>query len=144
MGTITALDDDAIEHLLRTARVGRIACADARVSARPYLVPIAYGYADGCVYCVSGPGRKIELMRGQPLVSFEADELQAEDRWASVIAEGEYEELVTRNERDAAVALMESQGLRPEVTPETIVYRIRLTAVSGRREVPDPVCACAD
>jgi hypothetical protein len=101
------------------------------------VVPLAYGYDGQAVYAHSGPGRKIRLMRANPLVTFEVDAAEAPDCWRSVIAEGVYEELVTPDERDRALAIIyPNPATRPVLPPETIVYRIRLTAKSGRYEVP--------
>lgn len=140
MGIIAVLPDEEIEALLRTAVVGRIACCahgHDGSEGRPYVVPLAYGYDGQAVYAHSGPGRKIRLMRANPLVTFEVDAAEAPDCWRSVIAEGVYEELVTPDERDRALAIIyPNPATRPVLPPETIVYRIRLTAKSGRYEVP--------
>ncbi len=140
MGIIHVLPDEGIEELLRTALVGRIACcahgADGG-DGRPYVVPLAYGYDGEAVYAHSGPGRKIRLMRAQPLVSFEVDQAEAPDRWRSAIAEGVYEEIVDSAERARALRIVYPlPAAVPELPPETVVYRIRLTAKSGRYEVP--------
>ena len=140
MGTIHVLPDDEIEELLRTAIVGRIACCawgKAGDDGRPFLVPLAYGYDGAAVYAHSGPGRKIQLMRAQPLVSFEVDTAEASDRWRSVIAEGTYDELTGPEERARALAIIYPPPAEvPALGAETIVYRIRLSAKSGRYEVP--------
>jgi nitroimidazol reductase NimA-like FMN-containing flavoprotein (pyridoxamine 5'-phosphate oxidase superfamily) len=142
MGTIHVLPDDQIEELLRTALVGRIACCahGAGVAAgddRPFLVPLAYGYDGEAVFAHSGPGRKIRLMRANPLVTFEVDRAEAPDRWRSVIAEGTYEELAEAAERKRALAIIyPPPATPPDLPPETVVYRIRLTGKSGRYEVP--------
>jgi nitroimidazol reductase NimA-like FMN-containing flavoprotein (pyridoxamine 5'-phosphate oxidase superfamily) len=89
------------------------------------------------VYAHSGPGRKIRLMRAQPLVSFEVDQAEAADRWRSAIAEGVYEELTDPAERARALAIIyPPPGVVPALGAATVVYRIRLTAKSGRYEVP--------
>ena len=79
MGVIRVLPVEGIEELLRTAVVGRIACCahGAGEAGRPYVVPLAYGYDGEAIYAHSGPGRKIRLMRAQPLVSFEVDDAAA-------------------------------------------------------------------
>ena len=140
MGTIHVLPDDQIEELLRTAIVGRIACCAwgaAGDDGRPFLVPLAYGYDGEAVYAHSGLGRKIRLMRAQPLVSFEVDAAEAADRWRSVIAEGTYEELLSPADRTRALAIIyPPPAPSPDLPDGTIVYRIRLTAKSGRYEVP--------
>ncbi|HEY8445648.1 MAG TPA: pyridoxamine 5'-phosphate oxidase family protein [Thermomicrobiales bacterium] len=141
MGVIAVLPESEIEELLRTAVVGRIACCGhgSEGDGRPYVVPLAYGYDGEAVYAHSSVGRKIRLMRANPLVTFEVDEAEAPDRWRSVIAEGVYEELTDPAERERAMAIIyPDPRTRPELPPETIIYRIRLTAKSGRYEVPSP------
>jgi nitroimidazol reductase NimA-like FMN-containing flavoprotein (pyridoxamine 5'-phosphate oxidase superfamily) len=138
MGKIFVLDDEGIERLLSTALVGRIAYASPTVNGgRPYIVPLAYGYDGHAVYAVGPVGQKIRVMREQPLVSFEVDTAEAEDRWQSVVAEGEYEELSDPMLRAHGLSVIFRDQPVP-VFPEThVVYRIRLTAKSGRFEVPD-------
>jgi nitroimidazol reductase NimA-like FMN-containing flavoprotein (pyridoxamine 5'-phosphate oxidase superfamily) len=137
MGAIHVLPEDQVEELLRTALVGRIACCAPAIDPRPYVVPLAYGYDGEAIYAHSGPGRKIRLMRANPLVAFEVDAAEAADRWRGVIAEGVYEELSDPAERAAALLVVyPPPAAVPDLPPETIVYRIRLTARSGRYEVP--------
>ncbi len=139
MGKIFVLDEDGIEELLRTALVGRIACCGhgARGDGRPYVVPLAYGYDGESAYAISGPGRKLAIMREQPLVTFEVDEATAEDRWRSVIADGEFEEINDPEERPRAIAIVAPSAGADSVSPDAIVYRVRLTNKTGRFEVPD-------
>ncbi len=140
MGKIYVLGDDEIERLLETALVGRIACCATSFDgeARPFLVPLAYGYDGEAAYAVSGPGRKIEIMRAQPKVSFEVDEAVAEDRWSSVIADGEYKELVTIEDRRYAHRVLFGEASdRPMFRDDQIVYRLQLTRKTGRFELPD-------
>lgn len=136
MGRIFVLDDDGIEGVLRRAIVGRIACC-AHDGERPYLVPIPFGYDGESVYSISGPGRKLEIMRAHPEVAFEVDEVEAEDRWRSVIADGVFEEITAPDARCRAIEIVAPKGGAATVAPEAIVYRIRLTRTSGRFEVPD-------
>lgn len=142
MGKIYVLPDHDIERLLRTALVGRIACCATEHDgqARPYVVPLAYGYDGASVYAFSGPGRKIDIMRHQPLISFEVDEAFAEDRWSSVIADGTFEELTEPADRALAhVVLFGENSAFPDFRPDQIVYRLRLTRKTGRFELPDDV-----
>ena len=76
-------------------------------------------------------------MRMQPLVTIEVDRAEASDRWRSVIAEGIYEELTDTAARERAIAIIYPDPQhRPDLPHNTIVYRIRLTARSGRYETP--------
>ena len=139
MGTIRVLPAEGIEALLRTAVVGRIACCGHGLSGdgRPYLVPLAYGYDGESIYAHSGPGRKLDLMRAEPRVTFEVDEAEASDRWRSVIAEGTFEEIDDPRQRNAALAVIYGPAGIPDLGTQTVVFRIRLTSRSGRYETPD-------
>jgi uncharacterized protein len=139
MGTIRELSAEGIEALLRTAIVGRIACCGHGLTGdgRPYLVPLAYGYDGDAVYAHSGPGRKLDLMRSEPRVTFEVDEADASDRWCSVIAEGTFEEIEDPRQREAALVVIYGPTGIPDLGAQTVVFRIRLTSRSGRYETPD-------
>jgi nitroimidazol reductase NimA-like FMN-containing flavoprotein (pyridoxamine 5'-phosphate oxidase superfamily) len=142
MGKIFVLDNEGIEQLLSTALVGRIACASPNEGGgRPYIVPLAYGYDGEAVYAMGPIGRKIRIMREQPLISFEVDEAIAEDRWCSVVAEGEYQELTTEAERQHALQTIVGANPLPELADGTIVYRLVLTQKTGRFELPDDEAA---
>lgn len=136
MGKIFVLGEEEIEELLRTALVGRLACC-RHDGDRPYLVPLAYGYDGESVYAISGPGRKLSIMREQPNVAFEVDEATAEDRWRSVIAEGVFEEITEPEARVRAIRIVAPVNGVDSVSPDAIVYRIRLSNKTGRFEVPD-------
>ncbi len=140
MGTIHSLPDAEIEELLATAIVGRIACCAHGLEGgdgRPYVVPIAYGYDGEAICAHSDVGRKIRLMRAQPLVSVEVDRAEAPDRWRSVIADGVYEELTDDAARARAISVIYPDLPRRPVLPDTtVIYRIRITAKSGRYELP--------
>lgn len=138
MGKIFVLDSEGIEQLLSTALVGRIACASpSEGGGRPYIVPLAYGYDGEAVYALGPLGRKIRIMREQPLISFEVDEAEAEDRWRSVVAEGQYQELITDDEKRHALGVIYGDNPMPEVADGTIIYRLVLTEKTGRFELPD-------
>jgi len=139
VGIIRVLPAEDIEDLLRTAIVGRIACCGHGTvgDGRPYLVPLAYGYDGDAIYAHSGPGRKLDLMRAEPRVTFEVDDAQAPDRWRSVIAEGSFEEIRESGQRDAALAVIYGPAGVPDLGSQTVVFKIRLTSRSGRYETPD-------
>lgn len=136
MGVIRHLDADGIEALLASSIVGRIACNAP--GERPYLVPLAYVYDGDSVYAVSGPGRKIDLMRADGRVSFEVDRVDRSDTWQSVVAEGEFEEVSDPDEIQMAIGLLEgATGVPVIMGDHSIVFRLRLTAKSGRYELPE-------
>ena len=138
MGKIFVLDAAGIENLLSTSLVGRIACAAPGVNdGRPTIVPLAYGYDGEAAYAVGPVGQKIRIMRVQPLVSFEVDTAEAEDRWQSAVAEGTYEELISPEAREKGLQVIFGDRERPFIPDSHVVYRLNFTAKTGRFEVPD-------
>lgn len=136
MGVIRHLEPDRIEALLANSIVGRIACNAP--GDRPYLVPLAYAYDGVSIYAVSGPGRKLDLMRADPRVSFEVDRVEASDTWQSVVAEAEFEDVSNIDEIQIAIGLLErATGVAVEMGEHSVVFRLRLTAKSGRFELPE-------
>jgi uncharacterized protein len=136
VGVIRHLEPAGIEELLTRSIVGRIACNAS--GDRPYLVPLAYAYDGEWIYAVSGPGRKIDLMRADSRVSFEVDRVETSDTWQSVVAEGEFEEVTDADEIQMAIGLLEgATGVAVEMGDHSIVFRLRLIVKSGRYELPD-------
>ncbi len=134
---IGLMSETEIEAMLFRHRVGRLGCT---ANDRPYVVPINYVFDGAYIYSYSSPGRKIEIMREQPLVAFQVDEIDSDASWRSVMIEGRYQELNGR-ERDAAIRLLahtDSVVTRTLSAGERIVvYRIMLTDRSGRFERRD-------
>jgi uncharacterized protein len=133
--------------VLADNRFGHLGCAK---NGLPYVVPIYYAYADNHLYAFSMPGKKIDWMRANPLVSVSVVEREHEParEWKSVIVDGRYEELPDRighkAERDHAWFLLsryadwwEPGALKPRTPPQSdhtayVFYRILIDQVSGR------------
>ena len=140
LGDLTA---DETDQLLRRQQLGRLGVVgDGRVS----IFPIAYGYDGTFIYGHSQLGLKVRLMRGHPDVCVEVEEVDSPAHWRTVLVHGRYEELWDQPSRDAAFAMIAAQGvptaplsLAPYSGPmETlIVYRIRVTEMTGRFEHDD-------
>jgi uncharacterized protein len=137
------LNREQTEQVLASEVIGRIGCQG---DGKTYVVPITYAYFDGAIYGHSGPGKKLEMMRANPEVCFEVDDLENLSNWRSVIAWGRFEEL----HGEAASKAMQklAEHLRPLMTSETsqphgsgaaanpqaVVYRINLHSMTGRFE----------
>ena len=138
-----------IETLLRKQLIGRIGC---RYGDSMYVVPISYAYDGEFVYCHTREGMKIEMMRKNPQLCFEVDQMHNMANWQSVIAWGTFEELTDVTERNKALHLLHERIL-PMISSETahlspdwpfppaelnkipgITFRIRLGEKTGRCE----------
>src|SRR5262245_5920570 len=88
----------------------RLAYLASAKEGRPYVVPIYYAYWGNALYAFSMPGKKIECMRANAMVSLLIEEKEQGREWKNVVVEGRYEELPDRIghkvERDRAWSLL--------------------------------------
>ncbi len=91
---IKDLDHKECIDLLRGQYVGRLAYLGGKT---PFVAPITYLYFDedgnDSIISYSLEGHKIEAMRGNPYVSLQVDQIDSINKWKSVLAQGEFEEL---------------------------------------------------
>lgn len=143
------LQPEQVEELLKTQIVGRIGCyADGET----YVVPISYAYDGTYIYCHTHEGKKSAMMRKNPSVCFEAEEMKDMANWKSVIVQGTFEELKDRKERNKAMQTLLNRYLpiissvtthlgehwpfHPDDTTDIhgIVFRIAVKEKTGRFE----------
>ena len=142
-----AITDPAeLESILREALVCRMGICDGEI---PYVVPMNYGYRDGCVFLHSAlEGRKIEVLRKNPNVclEFEKDvELVAAEepcsfsmKYRSVIASGKAVFLEGAEEKTRGLNAIMAQYTGKEYTfpqqalERIVVIRVDLDEVSGK------------
>jgi len=145
-----------IEEVLYNNVMGRIGCSDGE---RNYIVPISYIYDGQYIIAHSISGMKIDMMRKNPNVCFEVDEIKDHTNWRSVIVWGSYEELEDEREKQEAMKLFVNKTMRlkisetailPERTEKRvhprspgfikpIIYRIHVTEKTGRFENSDNI-----
>jgi uncharacterized protein len=64
-------DQQQIEEILSKAKFLRLALSDADI---PHIIPMAFGYKDNSIYLHSSQeGEKIDILKKNPRVCFEAD-----------------------------------------------------------------------
>lgn len=143
------LNDNEIELLLKNQLIGRIGC---HADNTTYVVPISYAYDGTYIYGRTFEGMKVNIMRKNPRVCFQADYMDNMANWQSVVAWGDYEELTEPAERNKALQLLSNREL-PLISSETthlsalwpfmpestenikgLVFRIRLVEKTGRYE----------
>ncbi|MEO6546595.1 MAG: pyridoxamine 5'-phosphate oxidase family protein [Ferruginibacter sp.] len=148
---IGILTNEEIAELLRTNVLGRIGCNDGE---KNYVVPINYAFDGKDIIAHSAMGLKIKIMRKNPQVCFEVDEMHSFTNWKSVIAWGEYQELRSQRERYYAIKLFADRMMhikisetaippangeyplvfRQEANSKSVIYRIVVNELSGRFE----------
>jgi nitroimidazol reductase NimA-like FMN-containing flavoprotein (pyridoxamine 5'-phosphate oxidase superfamily) len=90
------LDNTQIDDLLKDQVIGRIGCHFDDIT---YVVPVNYVYDGTSIYAHSANGMKIDMMRKNPKVCFEADAILGMTNWQSVIVWGKFEEITEINEK---------------------------------------------
>lgn len=143
---IDKLTEDQIDQVLTSQLVGRIGFHG---DGRTYILPVTYAFDGSHIYAHSRPGSKIEVMRKNPRVCFQVDVIDNLANWRSVLIDGEYEELTTKQHQLKAFNLLSarltpvitSQAARPQPNPppgekkrRPIFYRINILEKSGRYE----------
>lgn len=103
---IGELNEQQIEALLRETVVGRIACHQDDFI---YPVPVSYAYDETYIYAHSNEGTKLDVMRKNPNVCFEVDDVTDMTNWRSVIAWGRFEELTAENRDKMLTILLQRQ-----------------------------------
>lgn len=145
------LNDKEIDTVLKSNVFGRIGCHD---EGKTYVVPINYVYDGKDIIAHSVAGMKIQMMRKNPEVCFQVDEIIDFTNWKSVIVWGEYQEITDPMERYRAMKYFVDRTLRLKISetaipPETtmqrlhprspgnikpVIYRIVILEKSGRYE----------
>jgi len=136
------LSTQEIDQVLMTATVGRIGCHNDGVT---YVVPVTYAYDGSRILAHSAEGLKVRMMRDNPFVCFEVEDVANLGNWKSVIAWGTFHELHDTEALAAMGLLIEknkseimSETAMPqqrEKAPErAVVYAIELNDKTGRFE----------
>jgi nitroimidazol reductase NimA-like FMN-containing flavoprotein (pyridoxamine 5'-phosphate oxidase superfamily) len=141
------LKPEEIDQLLRTEQLGRIGCHAGGVT---YVVPVSYVFNGTHIYALAVEGMKLRMMRENPRVCFEVEQVQRWYNWQTVIVWGTFEEL-HGYEAERAYRLLHSR-LTPliefdsrtqagDVSPpgaaaanQFVLYRIRVEERTGRFE----------
>ena len=140
-------DKAEIESVLQKANICHLGLCD---NGLPYVVPVNYGYADGCLYIHSASeGRKIDLLRKNNLVSFTiytGDELVRSDKacnWSmkfrSVMGVGRATLIEDRQGKEAALRTImrhyseKSTDFDPSRVEKILIIKINIDTMAGKR-----------
>lgn len=146
------LSEEIMQEVLETGMVGRLGYTDGH---KIFIIPISYlFYNQKYIIAHSREGQKIDILRKNPNVCFEVDQIRNLENWKSVVLWGKYEEISDQRERYYALDLLirkimkhkltekkdieeEYEKIESMILPDrekTIVYRIHIEKKSGRYE----------
>jgi uncharacterized protein len=138
-----------IDDVLNRARICHLALCRNSI---PYVVPLNYGYADGCLYMHSaGEGRKIETLQANNTVSFTmyVDEKivanNAACKWStkykSVIGEGKAFLVEGQKAKEEALAIImrhysdKTFSFDPAKVGKAAVIKVVIDSLSGKQSI---------
>lgn len=141
-------DPTIIRNIFERGKICRLALFDGH---EPYLVPLNYGYSEPYLYFHSAPeGRKIEILRLNPLVCFEIEELTEivtgprscdyTTRYRSIIGYGRAEIIHDEDSiRHGLDVIMKQHGRNEGLEYDQayfrrmVLIRLRIERVSGKQ-----------
>ena len=138
------LSENEITDLISRVGYGHLACC---LNDRPYVVPAHYASDIGSIFIYTTEGKKFEIIKENPKVCLQIEEVVDKRHWQSVIIDGIAAQLEAGPERERALELI--LAVNPTLTPAVsvrwmdewvrenveVVYRVIPTATSGRRAV---------
>lgn len=141
---IEDMSDDEIRELLSQTEYGHLGCSRNDI---PYIVPIHYAYSEPNLYIYTTEGKKVEIIRSNPLVCLQVERVANKSDWESVIVTGKAVYLDDSADRERAVDLIKT--VNPTLTPAVsihwlddwirenreAVYRIQPRTITGRKTV---------
>ncbi|MEO0331404.1 MAG: pyridoxamine 5'-phosphate oxidase family protein [Bacteroidota bacterium] len=144
-----SLTDFQIETLLTSQVVGRLGCGQGEDL---YIVPILFAFDPPYIYSHTREGIKVALMRQQPQVCLEVDQIDNLANWRSVIIWGKFEELTDHAAEEGLQVLknrlyplqtgvysqsildLQAQDVSRVERRAEVIYRIKIERQSGRFE----------
>lgn len=138
---------EEIEDILQRGRLCHLGLVD---NGLPYVVPVNYGYADGCLYIHSArEGRKIDILHRNNLVSFNIyidDGMVQSDvacnwgmRYRSVMGTGAAALIEDRTKKEEALRIIMKHYAGPATAFQAarvdsiLIIKIRIESLTGKK-----------
>jgi len=144
---IGILTDYECRDILKSNYLGRIGCSQ---NGETYIVPVNYFFNGSSIIIHSQEGRKVKMMRKNPQVCFQVEEVKSFTRWKSVITWGNYLEITDEKEKwDALESFVahfihakasetthspegSAERVHPRSNLKVVVFKISINKISGR------------
>lgn len=136
VGILTPSD---IRAVLENGQTGHLGCW---ANGEGYIVPVTYALADGWIYGHTRMGKKVEMMRINPEVCLQVEDMRSRTEWKSVIVWGRFQELKDDRAAEAMRFLILKLGGQAsslesdfaDMLEGSILYGIEISKTTGRWE----------
>lgn len=113
----------------------------------PYVVPVHYAFDGQDLFIYTTEGKKADIIRVNPEICLQAEEVEDNENWKSVIVSGTAEQITDEDARQKALDHILS--VNPRLTPAIsirwmdswvrenveVIYRISPRSVTGRQTI---------
>lgn len=141
---VEEMTTDEAEELIARVGYGHLGCSLRDV---PYIVPIHYAYAKPFVYIYTTEGHKYEIIRENPNVCLQVEDVHDNTDWKSVMIIGFAHKVTDAMERKKARTMIAKNN--PSLTPaisirwmdnwvrenREVVFRIEPVSITGRYSI---------
>lgn len=131
-------------ELLERIGYGHLGCS---VNDLPYVVPVHYAFDGTNVYIYTTDGKKSAIIRENPYVCLQVEDVKDNQHWESVIVDGRAIWVRDKGERERAMKMI--VAVNPTLTPAVsihwldnwvkenveIIFKVEPIDISGRRAV---------
>jgi Predicted flavin-nucleotide-binding protein len=145
---IDEMGTDEIHEMISTENFAHLGCSHNNV---PYVVPINYAFIDPYIYIYTTDGKKSEILRSNPQVCLQIENIKSRIDWQSVIVEALAQHVTEPEEREKAVQAI--LKINPTLTPAIsvhwmddwvrenieMIFRLEPTAKTGRKTKPPKI-----
>jgi len=113
----------------------------------PYVVPVHYAFDGQDLFVYTTEGKKSDIIGINPEICLQAEDVEDNENWKSVIVSGKAEQITDEDARQKALDLI--LKINPNMTPAIsirwmdswvranieVIYRIRPRSITGRQTI---------
>jgi nitroimidazol reductase NimA-like FMN-containing flavoprotein (pyridoxamine 5'-phosphate oxidase superfamily) len=144
MIAVEEMSNGQIKEVLNRVGYGHLGMSRG---SHPYVVPIHYAFDEPYIYIYTTEGKKTEIIKDNPEVCLQVEDVRSNEDWESVIISGEAVEITEPAERERALEFILASN--PTLTPAIsirwmdswvrenieVVYRILPRMMTGRTTI---------
>ena len=141
---IEEMRTDEAREVLGSINYAHLAMAKDNI---PYVVPVHYAFDGGDLYVYTTEGKKADIIRVNPEICLQAEDVEDNENWKSVMVAGTAEQITDEDSRQKALDVI--LKVNPRLTPAIsirwmdswvrenieVIYRIRPRSITGRRTI---------
>lgn len=141
---IEEMRESEAREVLGTLDYAHLAVAKDNI---PYVVPVHFAFDGANLFVYTTEGKKADIIRVNPEICLQAEDVQDNENWKSVMVVGTAQQLTSEDDRQKALDLI--LKVNPKLTPAIsirwmdnwvrenveVIYRITPRSITGRQTI---------